>query len=139
MFSRGWWEILALTPSSCSASRKYGERDIQSPAAQPVCLRGALMERGHTWRLLRDLFREQRSQVSESAAAFINLSPRPNCSQHTLCTPYFSAKQPEFAFLARVCLPQGRCPERPREREGLLLENLRVSSGDSRTRGNTQK
>ena len=110
-------------PRSCSASRKHGERDIQSPAAQPVCLRGALMERGHMWSLLGDLFREQRSQVSESGAAFINLSPRPNCSQHTLCTPYFSAKQPEFAFLARVCLPQGQCPERPREREGLLLEN----------------
>ena len=79
------------------------------------------MERGHMWSLLGDLFREQRSQVSESGAEFINLSPRPNCSQHTLCTPYFSAKQP--APLARVCLPQGRCPERPREREGLLLEN----------------
>ena len=77
------------------------------------------MERGHMWSLLRDLFREQRSQVSESGAAFINLSPRPNCSQHTLCTTHFSAEQ--SAPLA--CLPQGECPERPREREGLLLEN----------------
>ena len=58
MFSRGGWEILAPHLQQLSFARRHGEWDIQSPAAQAVCLRGALMERGHTWHPVGDLFRE---------------------------------------------------------------------------------
>ena len=36
MFSRGCWEILAPHPQQLSFTRRHGDWDIQSPAAQAV-------------------------------------------------------------------------------------------------------